>query len=273
MTINFNNAFGLRKTIESVVTQTFSNYEYIIIDGGSNDGSADVIKKNSDIISYWVSESDKGIYNAMNKGIKAARGEYLLFLNSGDSLIDENILSIVFSRNHTEDFLYGDCMVLDNETGNNSIWKKPEVLDWSNAFTVMLNHQSMFIKRDLLTEEKYNETEYKIIADWAHWFKHIYINNASYYYLNRVISLYDTSGISSQADGNMKMYEDKIKFYIKYADIIIPKLVDLNHQLTVQDRTNKDLEAKINGSFLLKNTFRMMLKVDKAINNLTKVLK
>jgi glycosyltransferase involved in cell wall biosynthesis len=84
ITINYNNAIGLRKTIESVVNQTFRDYEYIIIDGGSTDGSVDVIKEYADKIDYWVSEPDKGIYNAMNKGVAAAHGEYTNFLNSGD---------------------------------------------------------------------------------------------------------------------------------------------------------------------------------------------
>jgi len=79
ITVNLNNAAGLQKTIESVITQTFTDYEYIIIDGGSTDGSVDVIKQHADKITYWVSEPDKGIYNAMNKGILQAKGEYCLF--------------------------------------------------------------------------------------------------------------------------------------------------------------------------------------------------
>ena len=81
ITINFNNCDGLRRTIESVVNQTNDNYEYIVIDGGSTDGSVDVIQKYSDRISYWVSEKDDGIYNAMNKGVRHAHGDYCLFLN------------------------------------------------------------------------------------------------------------------------------------------------------------------------------------------------
>ena len=81
ITINYNNCDGLSRTIESVVKQSFKEYEYIVIDGGSTDGSADVIRKYADKIDYWVSESDKGIYNAMNKGIDVAKGEYCNFMN------------------------------------------------------------------------------------------------------------------------------------------------------------------------------------------------
>jgi len=111
ISINLNNVAGLQKTIESVWPQTFTDYEYIIIDGGSTDGSIDIIKKYSDKITYWISEKDNGIYHAMNKGIEVAKGDYCLFLNSGDWLVDKKILENVFSNNHSEDILYGDMMV------------------------------------------------------------------------------------------------------------------------------------------------------------------
>ncbi|MEP7170167.1 MAG: glycosyltransferase, partial [Bacteroidota bacterium] len=95
ITVNLNNAAGLKKTIESVVTQTFNDVEYIIIDGASTDGSKEVIKNYETKISYWVSEKDTGIYNAMNKAIKKAKAEYCLFLNSGDSLTNKKVLNDV----------------------------------------------------------------------------------------------------------------------------------------------------------------------------------
>ena len=95
ITINFNNCEGLGKTIDSVVSQSCHDYEYIVIDGGSTDGSVNVIKDNADNIDYWVSEKDDGIYNAMNKGIDHATGEYCLFLNSGDTLHDCEVIASV----------------------------------------------------------------------------------------------------------------------------------------------------------------------------------
>ena len=98
ITVNYNDREGLKKTIESVINQTWQDFEFIIIDGGSTDGSREVIEQYKDKIDYWISEPDKGIYNAMNKGIKAASGEFLLFLNSGDRLIDKNITEKVISK-------------------------------------------------------------------------------------------------------------------------------------------------------------------------------
>lgn len=98
ITINYNNSIGLRKTIESVVSQTDNTFEYIIVDGGSSDGSVDIIKQYADKISQWVSERDGGIYNAMNKGVRMAHGEYIMFLNSGDILYDNNVIGHVLPK-------------------------------------------------------------------------------------------------------------------------------------------------------------------------------
>ena len=115
ITINRNNAAGLRKTIESVVSQTYTDFEYIIIDGASTDGSVEVIKEYAEATLpcgeglgerlYWVSEPDKGIYNAMNKGILKAQGEYLLFLNSGDWLVDKDVIKSFIDLNIINDIV------------------------------------------------------------------------------------------------------------------------------------------------------------------------
>ncbi|MCC6690867.1 MAG: glycosyltransferase, partial [Bacteroidia bacterium] len=128
ISINLNNRLGLEKTIKSVIDQSFQDFEYIVIDGASTDGSIDVIKANADKFSYWVSEKDKGIYHAQNKGIAHANGEYLLFLNSGDYLYSSNVLQTFFSKNYSEDILYGDLM-LDNGGG------KPTYLSSPNPIT------------------------------------------------------------------------------------------------------------------------------------------
>jgi glycosyltransferase involved in cell wall biosynthesis len=111
ITINYNNCDGLRKTIESVVSQTFTDFEYIIIDGGSTDGSVDVIKEYAGRIDYWVSERDRGCYHAMNKGVKVAQGEYVIFMNSGDSFYTNDVIDAFVKENPTEDVLCGDMFL------------------------------------------------------------------------------------------------------------------------------------------------------------------
>ena len=107
ITINYNNKEGLEKTIQSVLGQTFHDYQFIIIDGGSTDGSLDIIKQNADHIDYWVSEPDGGRYPAMNKGIKQAKGDFLNFMNSGDTFHSPTVLEDIAKMNLTEDIITG----------------------------------------------------------------------------------------------------------------------------------------------------------------------
>lgn len=193
ITVNLNNCDGLQKTIDSVICQTFTDYEWIVIDGGSTDGSKELIEQYADRFAYWVSEPDKGIYNAMNKGIKVAKGEYLQFLNSGDWLWENDILNKVFSFGFDEDILYGDCIEAD---GSRSVF--PEVLDELYLYRWTLNHQSSFIKSSLFKDGLYSEN-YKVAADWEFFFLKIIFRNSSYHKVDAVISgvqeghSYDTS--------------------------------------------------------------------------------
>ena len=107
ITINFNHAEGLKRTIDSIVNQTFTDYEWIVVDGGSTDGSKELIEQYKDHFAWWCSEPDKGVYNAMNKGITHAMGEYINFMNSGDIFATPTILEEIFSTPRTADILYG----------------------------------------------------------------------------------------------------------------------------------------------------------------------
>ena len=195
ITINLNNAQGLRKTIESVVSQTFTNFEYIVIDGNSTDGSVDIIKQYADKITYWISEPDTGIYNAMNKGILKAQGEYCLFLNSGDSLVDNSVLEKVFAIPFFEDIVYGNV----NLIGENIRIAKKYPNEWTLRlfFDESLPHTASFIKRDLFFEiALYNES-YRIISDWEFFVLAIIIHQKSYKHLPVFVSDFALIGLSS----------------------------------------------------------------------------
>jgi glycosyltransferase involved in cell wall biosynthesis len=193
ITINRNNAAGLRKTIESVISQTFINYEYIIIDGGSTDGSVDIIKQYADKITYWVSEPDTGIYNAMNKGIKVAKGEYLQFLNSGDWLYSNTVLDDVFKLDRTEDILYGS-EILYYQDHRCFIKTYPTQLTGYFFYVGSLSHQATFHKATLF-DALYSEN-YKIVSDWEFYIQKVIISNCSTYYLDKIIIYFDMTGIS-----------------------------------------------------------------------------
>ena len=191
ITINYNNRDGLRKTIESVVNQTWQEFEYIIIDGGSTDGSVEVIKEYADRIDYWVSEPDKGIYDAMNKGIDQAKGEYCLFMNSADTIYEKTTLEKVNAELDGTDIISGKTI-----TDTRTVLTPPPIINFSFLYQSMINHQSMFICSAIMKKHKY-DTSYKIVSDWKFLIECLVLNNGTYKALEPIIALYDTSGLSS----------------------------------------------------------------------------
>jgi glycosyltransferase involved in cell wall biosynthesis len=156
ITVNFNNKEGLRKTIESVIHQTFRDFEFIIIDGGSTDGSVDVLKEYDSQINYWVSEPDGGIYNAMNKGVAHAHGDYCIFMNSGDCFYNQTVLEQVNAVNPIENIVVGK-VAIDNQ--DNIISPPPQgVLTMYHLYSGSVPHQGSFIKTELLRKYPYDES-------------------------------------------------------------------------------------------------------------------
>ena len=200
ITINRNNAEGLRKTIESVVAQTLDDFEYIVIDGASTDGSVDVIRQYEDGISYWVSEPDNGIYNAMNKGITQAKGEYLLFLNSGDSLVEKNTLQNVFCAGLDADIVYGYQYDDINGKRHEELCLDVPYISFATLKESHIPHQSTFIRAELLKKNGGYLEHYKIISDWAFLMLALFKWNATIKRIPVFVSVYDTTGISSNVD-------------------------------------------------------------------------
>ncbi len=199
ITINKNNAEGLLKTIESVVEQTFNDFEYLIVDGESSDLSLQTIKRfcNSSRPQFsWISEPDSGIFNAMNKGIKKSRGEYLLFLNSGDFLVNKEVLERVFHEKNTEDILCGQSIVSDKGKAIYTT-NTPDFFKLSNFYKSTISHQATFIKRNLFDKFGLYKEDLKLMSDWEFWIRSIILGNASTKKLDIVISDYNLDGISS----------------------------------------------------------------------------
>ncbi len=203
ITINRNNSSGLVKTIESVVNQTFTGFEYLIIDGGSTDDSVEVIKKYGSRISYWISEPDNGIYNAMNKGILKAQGEYLLFLNSGDTLAATDVLRNIVDLHLTEDLIYGNLIISDN--GKKAVHKFPDKVDYSYLFSETIGHPNSFIKRDLFQRIGLYNENLKIVSDWEFFLKAIVIYKTTYRHVDVPVSVFSLDGASSLSTNSEKI--------------------------------------------------------------------
>ena len=194
ITVNLNNVEGLKKTLQSVLEQTYKNIDWIIIDGGSSDGSCELIEHYSDSFSYWVSESDKGIYNAMNKGIRVAKGKYVQFLNSGDCFLDKNVLDDVFSEEHDADILFTDCNLVEDGKVKEEL-RYPDVMSLREILDINFVHNGMFFKRELFDEEMYDES-IKISADFKFNVKKV-LENKSFKHIPVSTIAYDSTGISA----------------------------------------------------------------------------
>lgn len=192
ITINFNNRDGLQRTINSVLSQSFKDFEWIVIDGGSTDGSRNLLEIYKKYFSYWCSEPDKGVYNAQNKGISVAKGEYMSFMNSGDEFYDKDILKNVFMNEPKADILYGDWV--HRYSNSEKIQYAPHEMSLIYIFTDNICHQAMFIRSSLLRQKGYDENM-KIFSDWKRWREAVLARN-TFQYVPHVICKFDAGGIS-----------------------------------------------------------------------------
>ena len=243
ITINYNDSSGLQKTFDSVFGQTWQDFEYVVIDGGSTDGSKELIEHYQNQIDYWVSEPDSGIYNAMNKGIAVATGEYLLFLNAGDHFYSNTVL-----EENLKEICDADVISFDIELIENSISKihvLPKTITFSVMFQSTLAHQSTFIKRLLFDElGKYDE-QYLIVADWT-FFMNIFFNNKyNYKKVNEILTTFYLGGISN----NVKVLREERK---KFLNNNFPRFV-LDYDELIANR-----------KIINTNRIQMLLEIEKS---------
>jgi glycosyltransferase involved in cell wall biosynthesis len=214
ITINYNDAIGLKKTITSVCNQTWKDFEYLIIDGDSTDDSLEIIKSFQNQNLNYVSERDTGIYNAMNKGIEIAKGDYLLFLNSGDYLYNKDVLlkvSDYFTSNKS--FMSGHLNYI--KESKDIIREHPEKLSFSYLMNNSLSHPSTFIKKELFeTYGLYNE-ENKIVSDWEFFLKAIALNGESFVKIPFIITVFDNNGLSSNSE-NLNLVKSERKKVLQH---------------------------------------------------------
>jgi len=161
----YNNVRDIAYTLQSVKKQTYANIEYIIVDGASNDGTLAVIKQYQDHIDTLISEKDKGIYDAMNKGLAAATGDYVLFLNSGDELYDENTIKLIVEKGNNADIIYGETKLIDEQRQilGDRRHKAPSYFTWKSfQYGMNICHQAIYVKRSIAPTY---DLQYQLSAD------------------------------------------------------------------------------------------------------------
>lgn len=226
ITVVLNRKEHLGKTIKSIRNQTFKDYELIVVDGGSKDGTLEVIKENIDIISKWLSEKDEGIYDAMNKGIKLATGKYLWFLNAGDMVFSETTLTELFLVVKDKDFdvIYGDTELIDENGrsfGLRQLKRPPENLTWKSMINGMvITHQSLIVKR---TIAPLYDTKYRYVAD-IDWLIKVLQNSKTILNSHQILSRFLLGGFSRK--NTLPSLMERFIVLCKYFNVIT---VLLNH--------------------------------------------
>lgn len=211
ITINYNNAAGLKKTLDSVAAQTCIDFEHIIVDGASSDGSVEIIREYEQFLVSnlsplasnlkWISEQDTGIYNAMNKGVRMAKGEYTLMLNSGDYLVDEHVIKKVLPLLNGTDIIQGNTIEdYAHQKVRNRGYGKSDI-DFFDVMKGHFLHQASFCRKCLFDKYGYFDESYRIVSDTKFFMTCLGKGNASFKYIDIDIANYDITGISAETQG------------------------------------------------------------------------
>jgi glycosyltransferase involved in cell wall biosynthesis len=237
VTINYNNLAGLMKTVNSVLNQKGIKPEYIIVDGGSTDGSAEYILANNGLFSKIIIEKDKGIYDAQNKGVLNATGDYILFLNGGDWFKDENSLASFIPELGNYDILYGDIIYKKEDQENE--FQYPDTIDEKFMLSKGMPHQSTLIRRNLFEKTGLHKLNYRICADWDFFMHAFFIHNATRFHVKNAISVFDCTGISSTIDNIQPIIDE----HLLILNSSFPQLISLykKHSYYLQKRKKMKL--------------------------------
>ena len=238
ITINLNNSVGLKRTIESVLTQTCRDYEWIVIDGGSTDGSVELLETYKKHFDHCISESDGGVYEAMNKGIGLAKGEYLSFINSGDVYADDAVLDYFTSHCDGSDFIVGrsvydgDRQPLEKES--------PFTLE-DEVFRLCISaypHQATFIRRDVFEKYGLYREDKKIASDWYCTINALFKGEATVSHLPVVVSVCEKDGISSRLHNELSQERKELIRENPYFATLFEFYSD-NHDIVTALKSNK----------------------------------
>lgn len=221
ITVCRNEADKIGATCDSIVSQSCRDFEWIVIDGGSTDGTLNVLEKYRNRIAVLVSEPDDGIYNAMNKGVSRATGQYVVFMNGGDCFSDSQVLETV-SNAQQADIIYGD-LLFDGSSA--SVKAYPDVLPTGYLLKNMLPHQASFIRRTMFEKYGLHDESYQIAGDYEMFARLLEKNRVSYCHVPKVLALFDDEGISKNPEQRMlrklenhrvrKQYFPRYRFSLK----------------------------------------------------------
>jgi len=188
----------IEKTCESIASQTYQDFQWVVIDGGSDNETIDVLNKYKNKINIFVSEEDNGVYHAMNKGIGLAGGEYLHFLNAGDCYFDKNSLQNIVKDLVSSDIVFGDLKFFQ---GDKSFVKEyPDEIPYGWLESDSLPHPASFIKKELFKKYGLYNEKNRVVSDWEKWIEFVDVHKCTYKHVPTVVAIHNYNGISSVYD-------------------------------------------------------------------------
>lgn len=256
ITIAYNNHEGLKRTLQTVANQSYDDFEQIVIDGGSKDGSLDVIKSYEGLIpNYkWVSEPDKGIYDAMNKGIAFAEGEYCLFLNSGDVLYGDNALLVLMQNNPSADIVSCNAIYEKSQFHDERFIISPLEIRASDIILNYLPHQATLIRRSLFSIIHNYDTSFKVVSDWLFFIEALLVYGATYEHVHMFLSQCESEGISNNPENNKIMDEEFHRGLRKVLPLYYKDYVELRNERICRNNEKQQFAEK-----LISSKFGMIL--------------
>lgn len=214
ITAVYNGAETIEQTIQSVIEQDYDNFEYIVIDGKSTDGTTDILEKYGNKISYWISEPDQGVYDAFNKGVKLATGDYIQFLGADDCLCDKKVLSAIAEELTDDiDILSAGVWFVDEKYSTQQYVGNSSARDKSKFLGGMIPHTGIFAKRTLLTSRPF-DISYRIAADYLFFLSCYYDENVKFKFLDLPVAFFSSQGISST--NNVQLLAENERIWQKY---------------------------------------------------------
>lgn len=265
ITVNYNDSPGLERTLKSVQSQSFKDFEHIVVDGGSTDGSVAVIEREAHRLAYWCSEPDGGVYNGMNKGAMQARGEYLLFLNAGDTLCHPDVLQLVEPQLTGEDLVYGDLEVVPAEEGENGegkyVKQYPDVPSLRYLLEDSLPHPATFIRREIFGNGY--DTRFRIVADWHFMVQRIVFGRCSTKHIPQTVSSFMLGGISSNVEATRADRQQA------YHDLFPPMIAEpIERQMLLERKEMAEVVHSIASARKLHRRVTPLLRMALKVNGL-----
>ncbi len=219
ITVTYNALDSLKRTVGSVVRQLSQDYEFIVVDGASSDGTADYLRGEAEGVTFWVSEPDGGIYEAMNKGVRMSKGDYCIFLNAGDCFVDSGVLRNVIPFLDDTDIVIGNQINVGTNGRINDYTRAAGSLSLDNLLLSAVKHQSAFIRREVLLNHPYDES-LRLVSDWKLFLELFLDGSLSWKAVNVDISFFFDGGASDRnRELGRKERLEVLSAYPDYRDI------------------------------------------------------